>query len=378
VKGNLTRRGQRSWRLKFDAGSDPTTGRRITKYVTLHGTRRQAQEEGAKIVAAAVSGQHVDPSRETVGAFIEHWLTDWANNNVSNKTWTRYAQLLRKHLGARLGSIPIQKLRAADLQAIYAAMAEEGLADQTRLHLHRVVHRMLGHAEQWGVVVRNVAEMIDAPRVRAHEIEVLTPTEVQTVLETLRGHPLYSVAAVLLGTGLRRGELLALRWQDLNLDGGALQVEQAIEQTTRGGLVFKAPKTKRSRRRVTLPPSIITLLREHWKTQQEQRLILGLGKAPAEGLVFANWDGSVRSPHTLTQQWRKAMKRAGLKITLHSLRHTHASTLIASGLDVLTISRRLGHATPVLTLGTYGHLFKTDDRAATIIEKMLGDGLVSP
>jgi integrase len=115
----------------------------------------------------------------------------------------------------------------------------------------------------------------------------------------------------------------------------------------------------------------VAVLREHWKTQQEQRLALGLGKAPADGLVFADWDGAVRSPHTLTQQWRKAMKRAGLVASLHSLRHTHASTLIASGLDVLTISRRLGHATPVLTLGTYGHLFKTDDRAAAIMEAAL-------
>jgi len=148
MKGNLTRRGKSSWRLKFDTGRDSTTGRRITKFVTLRGTKAQAQAEAARIIATAASGEHVDPSRETVGAFVERWLRDWANNNVSNKTWTRYAQLLRKHLASRLGSVPIQKLRAADLQAAYAAMAEEGLADQTRLHLHRVVHRMLGHAVQ--------------------------------------------------------------------------------------------------------------------------------------------------------------------------------------------------------------------------------------
>jgi integrase len=191
------------------------------------------------------------------------------------------------------------------------------------------------------------------------------------VLEKLRGRSLYPIAAVALGTGMRRGELLALRWQDVDLDGSILRVEQALEETKRGGLAFKTPKTRHGRRTVTLPSSTINVLREHWKAQQEQRLFLGLGRAEPSSLVFADWDGSPRSPRALTHQWSKAIKAAGLKETFHSLRHTHASTLIASGLDVLTISRRLGHGSPAITLGVYGHLFKPDDRAAAIMEKAL-------
>jgi integrase len=370
MKGNLTRRGKSSWRLKFDTGRDPLTGRRITKFVTLRGTKAQAQAEAARIIATAANGAHVDASRETVGAFIERWLRDWADNNVSNKTWTRYAQLLRKHLASRIGSVPIQKVRAADLQHAYAVMAEKRLADRTRLHLHRVVHRMLGHALQWGIVTRNVATMVDAPRVRTHEIEVLTPAEVKTVLEKLRGRSLYPVASMALATGMRRGELLALRWQDVDLDGATLKVERALEQTKRGGLVFRPPKTRYGRRSITLPPSTVTELRAHRKTQAEQRLALGLGKAREDALVFATWDGSTRSPNALTKEWSKVMEATGLKATFHSLRHTHASTLIASGLDVLTISRRLGHGSPAITLGVYGHLFKPDDRAAAIMESV--------
>jgi integrase len=155
------------------------------------------------------------------------------------------------------------------------------------------------------------------------------------------------------------------------LDGATLRIEQALEQTKRGGLVFKAPKTRYGRRTITLPPSTVAELRAHWKAQQEQRLALGLGKAPEDALVFATWDGSTRSPNAVTKEWSLAMKAIGLKATLHSLRHTHASTLIASGLDVLTISRRLGHGSPAITLGVYGHLFKTDDRAAAIMEQAL-------
>jgi integrase len=375
MRGSIVRRGKSSWRVKFDVGI--TAGKRETKYVTIRGTKAAAQAEAAKIIASTATGQFVDPSKETVTQFAERWLRDWVASNVSSKTFTRYEQLLRKHLCARVANTPIQKLRAADLQSIYAAMAREGLADQTRLHVHRVTHRMLGHAQQWGIVAANVAAVVDAPRVKAREIEVLTTAQIQAVLGTLRGRPLYPIAAVLLGTGLRRDELLALRWQGVDLDGATLKVEQALEETKRGGLVFKAPKTRHGRRAVTLPPSTVALLREHWRVQQEQRLALGLGKAPPDSPVFADWDGSVRSPHWLTQLWRKAMRRAGLKATLHSLRHSHASTLIASGLDVLTISRRLGHGSPVITLGVYGHLFKTDDRAAAIMEAALAaDGTV--
>jgi integrase len=365
MRGSITRRGKRSWRLKYDV---QTAGPRQTKYVTLRGTRAQAHVEAAKILAALAAGMHVDPSTETVAQFVERWLRDWASANVSNQTWAGYSQMLRKHLCARVGAVPIQKLRASDLQAIYAAMAQDGLADRTRLHLHRIVHVMLKHACQWGIVPRNIADMLDAPRVRAREIEVLTPDQVRSALEALRGQSLYVIAAGALATGLRRGELLALRWQDVDLDGATLRVEQALEETTRGGLIFKAPKTRHGRRTVTLPPSTVTLLREHRKAQAELRLQLGLGKAPADALLFGDWDGSPRSPRALTHQWRVTMQKAGLKPTFHSLRHTHASILIAAGLDVMSISRRLGHGSPAITLGVYGHLFTPDDRAAAVME----------
>ena len=173
---------------------------------------------------------------------------------------------------------------------------------------------------------------------------------------------------------MRRGELLALRWIDTDLEAAVLRVERALEQTKRGGLVFKAPKTRFGRRQITLAPSTVAVLREHRKAQQEQRLFLGLGKAPPDALVFASFDGSTRSPNAVTKEWSLAMQKAGLTATFHSLRHTHASTLIASGLDVLTISRRLGHGSPAITLGIYGHLFKTDDRAAAIMEKAFTEG----
>jgi integrase len=231
---------------------------------------------------------------------------------------------------------------------------------------------MLRHAAQWSVVHHNVATLVDAPSVKSTEIEILTAAEIARVLEVLRGKSLYPIVAAALGTGMRRGELLALRWKDVDLDGAKLRVGQSLEQTKRGGLLFKAPKTRHGRRTITLPSSTVAELRAHWKATLERRLILGQGKIDDDALVFATELGNTRSPNAMSKEWRRAVHAAKLKATFHSLRHTHASSLIAAGIDVLSISRRLGHGSPAITLGVYGHLFKPDDRAAAVIDDLLG------
>src|SRR5262245_22934528 len=174
-----------------------------------------------------------------------------------------------------------------------------------------------------------------------------------------------------LGSGERRGELLALRWQDINLDAGTMRIERALEQTKEAGVVVKSPKTRTGRRTITLAPATIDVLREHRRAAQAQRFALGLGKLAPDIPVFATFDGGLRSPRSVTKEWSLVAKRLGIAATFYSLRHTHASTLIASGLDVLTISRRLGHGSPSITLNTYGHLFRPDDRAAEIMQRAL-------
>jgi integrase len=368
VRGSLTRRGERSWRFKYDL---PGNSKRETRYVTIKDTTKaKAQAEAAKIIASVAGGTHVDPSAETVAEFLERWLRDEAAINVSNASCTKYAQLLRTHVAARVGPLPLQKLTGAHLKQVYAAMAREGLSDRTRLHVHRVVHTMLKHAEQWGVVPRNVAKMIDAPKIEERdEVATLTTEHVQRVLDSLTDKSLRMIALLLLMTGLRRNEALALHWRDVDLDAAKLKVVHAFEHHTKEGLRLKAPKTRRSRRTVTLPSAFVTELRAHKRAQQELRLALGIGGRAT--LVFDEPDGTPLSPDTITRRWERATKRLGLKATLHSLRHTHASTLILSGLDVITVSRRLGHSSPVLTLNTYGHLIRPDDQAATIMDKAL-------
>jgi integrase len=329
----------------------------------------EAKKELRRLLHSVDQGAHVDPSRATVGEFLERWLADWAAVNVSPKTGERYGELIRKHTIPFIGNLPVQKLRPVHLSGLYAKLQREsGLAARTVGHVHRVCHRAFGHARQWGVLPSNPAEQVKAPKVESVEIEILKPDQVQKVLEAVRGRFLYPIITTALATGMRRGELLALRWQDVDMERATVRVERSLEQT-RSGLRFKSPKTKHGRRKITLPSFAVSELRSHWKAQQEQRLALGLGKAAPESLVFARFDGEPRHPDSFSKEWSEVARRLGLKHSFHSLRHSHASQLIASGLDVLTISRRLGHSSPAITLGVYGHMFSnTDDQAARALD----------
>jgi len=384
VRGHIRRRSKGSWELKFDLGRDPKTGKRKTRFRSFKGTKRQAEVALARLLSQANDGLYLDSTKETVAQFFERWDRDWASTNVGPKSLERYRQIVRLNIVPHVGAIPIQKLRAVHLSELYAMLLRhgrsrktadvrelipKGLAARTVGHVHRVLHRALGHAVKWGLLQQNAAANVDAPRVEATEIEILREGDVQGLLEKLRGRSLYIIAVVGLASGMRRGEMLALRWRDVDFAAGRMHVERSLEQTKAGGLRFKAPKTKRGRRMISIAPSAMTELRAHHRSQQERWLALGLGKVRDDALVFATWNGEPRTPNALSKDWSETMAAFGMKITLHALRHTHASQLIAAGMDVVTISRRLGHASPTITLAVYGHLFSnTDDRAADIIE----------
>ncbi len=370
MTGHIRRRGKNSFELKFDAGLDPATGKRKTRYSSFKGTKRDAELELARLVAEHNAGLSVDPSKITVAEFLDRWDRDHAALNCTPKTLERYRQITKNQIKPNLGAAVIQKLRPVQLADLYAKLQTAGLAPRTVGHVHRLLHRALGHAATWGIIQANVAASVKPPRVdQGEEITILEEDQIGRVLRHLEGRTMRPIVALALASGARRGELLALRLKDFNAEAGTLRIERSLEQT-KGKLRFKSPKTKHGRRTISLPPAIVAELRAHLLRQQERRLALGMGRAKAEDLLFARYDGGVRSPHWLTQKFGQAM--AALKIdgvTVHSLRHTHASQLIAAGMDVLTISRRLGHGSPTITLATYGHLFRnTDERAAEILE----------
>jgi integrase len=354
--------------MKFDLGTDPSTGKRLTRYHNFKGTKREAEAELVRLKASANRGEYVDPSRATLAEFLEQW-EGWAATQVSAKTLERYKELIAHHVRPHLGASRIQRLKPVNFAELYGKLQRAklkggaGLSPRTVGHVHRVLHRVFGQAVKWGIVAVNPTDAAEPPRVERTEIEILPADQIGPVINALRGKPLYMVAVLGLATGMRRGEMAALRWADVDFESGKIRVERSLEQTN-AGLTFKAPKTKAGRRRISIPRSIITELREHWRAQQEQRLALGQGKAGDDDLVLVRSDGGVWPPDSLTTAWQKTIAALKLpRVTLHALRHTHVSQLIAAGLDVVTVSRRIGHSNPTVTLAVYAHLFgDTDER----------------
>jgi|SRR6516162_1972546 integrase len=370
MKGHLTERSPGHWAIVL-AVRDPATGQSKRKWCSFKGTKREAQLERARLIHEIASGGYVEPSKQTFEQYFADWLRDWAPMKAGPKCVERYGQL-GKHLIAAIGGKPLQQVRGGDLARAYREAAAKGLADRTVKHLHVLARRVFGHALRQGDIKRDPSREIDAPKVIPKEAAVLRAEEIPVMLAGLRGS-LRTIALVALGTGMRRGELCALRWEDVNLEAGKLEVKQSIEQTRKGGLRVKAPKTKHGRRTITLAPSVVACLQAHRTHQLEQRMKLGLGKALADALVFATFDGNARTPDGLTRAFAKAMAKIKLPhVGLHSLRHTHASMLIKAGEDILTISRRLGHSSATITLGVYGHLFSSRDGTAAAVEAVLG------
>ena len=367
MRGNITRRGKSSWRLKFDLDRDPVSGARRLRTVTIKGTRKDAEAELARLLNDLHKGVFVEASALTVGAYLWQWLD--GKHDLSPVTRERYSDAIAKAIIPELGKIELQKLKPVHVNQWVSKMLGTR-SGRTASNIFLVLNGALKEAVRLELVGRNVAAAVTAPKIKSDEIKILDADELKAVLASLSGSRLLPVASLALATGMRRGELLALRWQEVDLGKATVKVVRSLEQTVRGGLRFKEPKTRNSRRTITLPPSAVAMLQAHRKAQLELRLQLGMGKPDADALVFCNHDGSPISPNSFSVMWGRAVPEA----TFHSLRHTHASALIAAGKDVVTVSRRLGHAKPTITLNVYGHLFaNTDADCADAIEEMLAN-----
>jgi len=341
-----------------------------------------AQAELTRLIAAHNAGTLVEPNKLTVADYMRVWIDMAESLSLSPKTAERYRQLIERQIVPHLGRHALQKLKAAHVADWHAKLLREGgheggpLAPRTVGHAHRVLHNGLADAMRRELSTRNPAALVSPPKVTTNEVEILSADQVRAALDAMRRTVIYPQVVVLLATGMRRGDLMGLQWRDVDLEAGKLRVERAVEKTKAHGLRVKAPKTRHGRRTITLPLGAITVLRQHRKAQLELRMALGIGKLPDDAFVFGAIDGKVRDPDRITQDWKRFAAAGGVpKVTLHALRHSHASALIASGADPVTVSRRLGHGSPVVTMSVYAHLFdRSDEGAAQAIEAVMNRG----
>ncbi len=289
--------------------------------------------------------------------FLITWLSDTVKNSVRIRTHERYRELVTLHIILVLGTTKLQKLAPQQLQMFYNQKLEEGYAPQTVKHMHRVLHKALNDALCWDLVARNVCNSVKAPRVSKKEMQILSGDQAQQFLDAARGDPFEALYVLALTTGMRQGELLGLKWEDIDLAMGTLQVKRTIARLVGKGFTTSEPKTTKSRRRIQLTKMAIEALRQHRVRQREAKLAAG-SAWNEQGWVFCNAiGGPVEVGNMIRRSFRPILVKAELPIIrFHDLRHSAASLLLALGVHAKIVQELLGHSQISLTLDTYSHV----------------------
>lgn len=308
-------------------------------------------------------GVPIPPERQTVGSFLEYWLEESAKPGVRPRTFQSYSELVNVHLIPGLGRIPLTKLTQQHIQQLINAKLSDGLSPRRVQYMHAVLRRALGQAEKWDLVSRNVAKLVDPPRVVQAEIRPFTPDESRMFLTAIRGERLEALYVLAISTGLRQGELLGLSWSDVDLAGRELTVRTTL-QRIRGDIFFLEPKTARSRRTIALPDFVVDALHAHRGRQMGEKL-LAADQWETSDLIFTTPFGKPLTDRVARDHFYRILDRAGLRRQrFHDLRHCCASLLIARHVEPRVVMETLGHSTIGMTMNTYAHVIKEAQREA--------------
>lgn len=373
MAGSLEKRGDNSWRLVVSGGRDADS-KRIKHTKVFHGGKRVAEKALAAFVAEIERQDYVKPENMYVRQYLLKWLEDYAKPNVAAQTYSRYEQLLRLYAHDTVGTHKLNQVKAPHFQRLYTELqSEKGLSGTTVLQLHRILHKAFKTAREWQLISKNPLEFVKAPQKEDKDVAVLTEEQSGFMLEKVQEEgPLWFFVLIALAVvgGLRRGELLALRWEDIDFEKETASINQNLQRVKGEGVSFKSPKTKKSKRTIALPSDIMDLLKYYKAKQNEHRLNVG-DLWNNYDLVFAGNFGKAMSPDHVSDKFKAFVERHSLPpVTLHGLRHSAASILIAKGVHAKGISSRLGHSGIQITMNTYGKFFESADREAA--EKMSG------
>lgn len=353
-EGSIYKRADGRWAATINLGWQDGKRKRKTFYAK---TRREVQEQLTKALSEHQKALPIMSERLTTGQFLDSWLAESVKHTVRPRTFQSYGELVRVHLGPGLGRIPLAKLAPEDVQKLINRKLASGLSPRRVQYIHAVLRRALGQAEKWGKVARNVAKLVNAPKVDQAEIQPFTPEEARAFLQAIKGERLEALYALAIATGLRQAELLGLSWSDIELDDAQLTVRTTLQRID-GEFHFVEPKTARSRRTLALPDMAVDALRAHWGRQIGEMLEAGT-QWQESGLVFTTTKGGPLSDGVVRDRFYRILENAGLRCQrFHDLRHSCASLLIAQGAQSREVMEQLGHSTIVMTLNRYAHIFQ--------------------
>jgi integrase len=364
-RGSVKQAANGTWHFVVDVGAD---GERKQTRRRGFPTRKAAQAELTRILGSLEQRQYVAPKRQTLATFItETWLPA-VEHTIKPGTFESYRRNVRLHVAGRpIGRRQLQQVEPSDLNALYAALLagdaeHRPLSARSVRYIATILHRAFRDAVRWQALVRNPADSADPPRPTARpEMQTWTGGQLSRFLEHVTDDRLSGAWWLLATTGMRRGEVLGLRWSDVDLDAAVARISRTlittdVQRKGSPGMAWGTPKTAKGRRSVALDPATVTALRAHRARQLQERMALGAGYLD-EDLVVAELDGRPVHPKRLSYYFERESKRAVLPpIRLHDLRHTHATLALKAGVHPRVVQERLGHANVSITLDTYSHV----------------------
>ena len=364
-EGSITHRADGRWMGRGRLGN----GDRVTVY-----GRNRAEVAGQlrERLQLEAHGLPQPELTETLQSFLATWLES-QRSRLRPATWETYERHLRLHVLPTLGRVKLGELRAPAIDRLYQGLLAEGLSTTTVHHVHAILHRAFDQAVRWDYMVRNLADLVDAPAMARTKMRALSAEEARRLLAAAAGDRLEAMVVLAVSSGMRRGELLALRWRDVDLEGSTLSVTGSLGRA-HGELQIGEPKTGSSRRSIELTRQAVEALARRRDIQASEREAAGTAWSERD-LVFTTLSGTpIEAGNFLRRHYWPMLKRAGLDgVRFHDLRHTAATLMLGRGVHPKVASEMLGHSTVAITLNLYSHVTKTMGReAARAMEELLG------
>jgi integrase len=355
MKGYIKSRSKtgKSHTIILDYGKDPASGKRKQSWITVKGSKEDAERRMADILLQIEAGTFIKPSKTTLADYLSSWLIDYVKPTLSPRGFERYESIARVHLVPSLGQIPLTQLKPEYLQSHYSDTIKNGLSPHSVRYHHVVLHKALQTALKLGLVNYNAADGVEVPGAGHTEIQIWNEDELNQFLEAAKDTPYYTLFYIALFTGMRRSELLALRWQDIDMVNGRISVNRCLHHLGNGEYIFTQPGQNKQYRSIDLPPSALMVLQSYRRAAE---IVSGTFSSEVLGdneLVFNNLGKPLR-PNTITRAWSILAVKAGVRpIKFNDARHTHAVLMLKQGINPRVVQERLGHSSLSVTLNTY-------------------------
>lgn len=366
MRGSIIQQSPNSYTLILNDKDE--NGKRKQRWITVKCNKRQAEKRLAELIMQIENGTYTNPGKITLKEHLNDWLNGYVRSNLAGRTYELYELIIRKHINPGIGKYSLVLLKSHQIQKLYADKLEEGLSNRTVQIIHFVLHKALTYAIHTGMISHNPLDAVEIPKSQRQELHIMGEADIHLFLDMARKTEYHALFYLLLFTGIRRGEALALRWSDVDMLMMQMSISRSLQYINKGKVTeratFKQPKTDQGRRTVSLSPTTILVLQEHRERQEATRRYAGLPVSD-EDLIFAHTDGTPLLPNSVTHAWIKLRKKAGLTgVRLHDARHSHASLLLKQNVHPKIVQERLGHASIRTTLDIYSHVVPGMQQAA--------------